>query len=330
MEPFETRVATTMRAAVADIMADDLATAVAARGTRQRRRAVATAAVAVAATIATITAVPMVRSGSSRPAPPAAAPTTTTAGPVAPAARHTLVDVTYVPRGYAFYNAGLQALPEGAGLMERISYAPPASGVAAARALIIVETMTGEGDPVTVEDYRGVERDPRLVRIGDREVVHVRNDLATHGLDLYTWTEEPGLVVTVDGRGDVTDAEVRRVIAGLRRRDAPPTLVTPYATGTRAHAQPWVAATVVDEHTVDVTFVANATGCRVLSDVTLDELPGEVVVTLRAAAPPGRPDEPCPERGVLARARVTLREPLGSRAVRDGTDGSASRPVSRG
>lgn len=80
----------------------------------------------------------------------------------------------------------------------------------------------------------------------------------------------------------------------------------------------WQYATRVDESTVDINFVANASGCRRLAEVRIAQSASAVTLTLLDGVVPARAAELCPGVGVLARTRVWLGAPLGGRRLLDG------------
>jgi hypothetical protein len=79
----------------------------------------------------------------------------------------------------------------------------------------------------------------------------------------------------------------------------------------------WTNATVVGERGLDVYYVASADTCRRLANVRLAETATAVTITVYEAGLPGAPDT-CSTVGFLARVRVSLRAPLGGRALLDG------------
>jgi hypothetical protein len=332
-DTFAERVGDEMRAAVEDVTSVDLYAAVRRRRElrrRRRRRRVAMAGLtATAALVAGTVALRPERSARVDPAgPTASASSVPTASPESPAPpvavvpRHSLLDVGYVPAGFRLAHGAAQPGPAGLSLLERVGIAPSDD----LRTQVIVDTTT-EAAPVSVDDYKGVEKHVDVVRIGTRSVIRVRRDPG-EGFGYYTWNEEPGLVVLVEGR-DVPDTEVRKVIAGLRRRDAAPPLVVRY-TGRTTDPQgvQWAAATVVDERTIELLYNATPGGCRVLSEVDVAEAENEVVVTLREARPLPATGQRCMRTTALARTRVELAAPLGSRFLYDSSSG-ATRPVRR-
>ena len=85
-------------------------------------------------------------------------------------------------------------------------------------AVIHVETVSGDVEPVTLASFRDTEPGARTVRVGRWTAIHVSDTLdSPNGLDVYHLTVEPGVNVSVIGKGKVTDAEVREVVASLRR-----------------------------------------------------------------------------------------------------------------
>lgn len=88
----------------------------------------------------------------------------------------------------------------------------------------------------------------------------------------------------------------------------------------------WQNATRIDESTVDINFVANASGCRRLAEVRVVQSASAVTVTLLEGVVPARAAEACPGVGTLARTRVWLGAPLGGRRL---LDGGVNPPVAR-
>lgn len=307
-DDFEDRVGQEMRAAVKDVTVDDLLPRVLARRTRRRRRSFAVAAVVTLVAVGAAAAVVL------RPAPPPAVPATPR--PELSHASHSRFDVTYVPPGFAVDFLGFQTRPDG-GEDERINFAAP---VASRRRGPTIILLTSPGpDPVTLSDFK-FEPAAKEVRIGQRTVIHVRND--PNGLNLYNWTEESGLNVSVDGRAGVSDAEVQRFIAGLRLRPARPVVREPFrGRVTDPVTVPfWSATFLPDGRTMDVAYLATDDDCRRLTEVRVAETSTAVIVTVIEATPAGQSSSyPCPSRGVTAKARVVLPHPLHGRRLLDGS-----------
>jgi hypothetical protein len=76
-----------------------------------------------------------------------------------------------------------------------------------------VTTMSGAVDRTTLASVRRDYPDAVEVRIGGRVVIHVGRAGAM--LNMYEWTERPGVDVDVVGSGEVTDAALRQVIQNL-------------------------------------------------------------------------------------------------------------------
>ena len=90
----------------------------------------------------------------------------------------------------------------------------------------------------------------------------------------------------------------------------------------------WQSADRVDDHTLDVRFVANAAGCRKVGNVRVAESAARVTITVHEGAVPAPAGQVCPDAGMLARFRVRLDGPLASRGVADGAvTPPADRPV---
>lgn len=311
-DEFEARVGIEMRAAVEGVVLDDLLPRVLARRNRRRRATFAAATAVVLVAAGAVAAVVL------RPVPPPAEPATPR--PALSSASHSRFDVTYVPPGFAVDFVGFQVRPDG-GEDERINFALPV-GQRRRGPTIILLTSPG-ADPVTLSDFR-FEPDAKEVRIGSRTVIHVRNDTSSNGLNIYDWTEEPGLNVSVDGRAGVSDAEVRRFIAGLRLRPARPVLREPYRSRvSNPMTVPfWSATFLPDGRTMDVAYLATDDDCRRLTDVRVTETSTAVIVTVIEATPSSQATqtEPCPSRGVTAKARVLLPNPLRGRRLLDGSE----------
>ena len=108
----------------------------------------------------------------------------------------------------------------------------------------------------------------------------------------------------------------------------PLTTVDPSASA-HTSAVTWTDASVVGDRTLDVFYVANAKGCRRLTNVRVAESVDTVTITLYEGADPGD-SQPCPDAGVLARVRVPLASPLGRRGLVDGAPPSPEpRPLRR-
>ena len=82
--------------------------------------------------------------------------------------------------------------------------------------------------------------------------------------------------------------------------------------------QPWSKAVVVDDRTVDVYYVADATGCVVLGNVRRSEAATSVTLTLFVGTRPDSTPGTCIGPGLSARTRVPLATPLGDRTILDG------------
>jgi hypothetical protein len=95
------------------------------------------------------------------------------------------------------------------------------------------------------------------------------------------------------------------------------TSIDPSATGSPQKIT-WQHAVAVDPSTVDVYFVANATGCRRLANVRVAESSTAVTITLFDGTDPSRAREVCPGVGTNARTRVPLDRPLAGRELVDG------------
>lgn len=194
----------------------DLAERVVDRRRRQFRRRVVgiTVGVAAAVTVAALAVSPWggeprrlapVASGSA--SSPAASPSLSPEK-----GQHPFFVVTAAP-GYVFSHGRTQEhlfTDDSPGWLHRVDY------VQAPHMQVTVQTISGEGGETITVENTGSES--RSVRIGTRTVVHVRDSSDEGGLNVYMWTEEPGLNVTVIGRGGAADADVRAFIAGLRRR----------------------------------------------------------------------------------------------------------------
>jgi len=146
-------------------------------------------------------------------APAASTMATPSAARTSPnAAQHPYFDVTDLPSGYAYKSHDRQSLP-GAGAIERVDYGRAGGGQ------ITLGTVTGDR-AISLSDFAESNPEAEEVVIGARTVIHVQNDTQHGGLNIYQWTERPGLNVIIDGRDGATDAELRQFIAGLRARAA--------------------------------------------------------------------------------------------------------------
>jgi len=134
-----------------------------------------------------------------------------TASPPADSAQHPHFDVTALPPGYTYAHRDRQPLPGGVGVIERVDYRRSSGGQ------ITLETVTGDR-AIRLADFTESNPDAEEAVINGRTVIHVQNDPQPGGLNIYQWTERPGLNVIIDGRDGATDAELRQFIAGLRVR----------------------------------------------------------------------------------------------------------------
>jgi hypothetical protein len=104
------------------------------------------------------------------------------------------------------------------GWIERVTYARSFNKTGQPLGTIAITTTSGDPVSIDLANYRGSDPGAVWAQVGGRRVVHVRNGLATGTLDIYSWSERPGINVSVIGDGDVTDAEVRLVVEHARLR----------------------------------------------------------------------------------------------------------------
>lgn len=106
----------------------------------------------------------------------------------------------------------------------------------------------------------------------------------------------------------------------------PPPMATPFSGRvTDLHAVNWERArfnfqTIPQgDRVVEVDFPLDPSGCRRFVKATVEERPDVVAVTVWVGDDSDRAARrPCPSGGVLARARVLLKSPIGNRIVEDG------------
>lgn len=193
------------------------------RAQRQRREAIVVT-FAAASVIAIVGVAVAVSTIPDRPSQPAAttSPPAVSASPSVAAGPHPRYAPATLPRGFRttpFVQESAPRPPADGSLVwvERLNYGRDFHPVNGPKTVISVTTTSGDVQPITVGMYGDTEPTARQLVVGSRVVIHVRNMLAERGLDVYEWTEAPGINIFVTASGDVTDAEVREFIQVLRR-----------------------------------------------------------------------------------------------------------------
>ncbi|MGQ0466878.1 MAG: hypothetical protein ACT4QG_16335 [Sporichthyaceae bacterium] len=123
-------------------------------------------------------------------------------------------------------------------------------------------------------------------------------------VDLDEGTEAPAGAPAGKARpGTPADAEVVKPRAGMDN----------------THTVTWDRADVVSSKVIRVYFYGGVAPCSVLDSVKVEESADSVRITLRSGSDPAKPDAMCIQIAKYKAVDVTLSEPVGDRAIVDGS-----------